>query len=229
VALERRRTFLVVLAATCAAGVGGAVLVAADTPGTVQGCVNNFGTFRVTSDPTGFKGQACQSLNFEHPVSLGAVGPQGPAGPPGPPGPAGATGGAGATGKPGPTGSGAAGAGEAAPTNFIAGAAFAMKSQYFVRAEVDCPKGDVATGGSGAVVSPLGESPAVDSPTAGPTVVGANGHTAVGWLAEARNTSAQAASLRITVVCAGPSTNAKAVVKRTILSRPLHPTNGRSR
>jgi hypothetical protein len=222
-ALGRRQTFLVALSATCAAGIGGAVLVSAQSPGTISTCVNNFGTIRVAADPTGFKGQPCQSASFEHPLSIDAVGPAGPAGPPGPAGPAGAAGPAGKSGSngtPGQTGTTPAGA----VTNFIAGGAFAMGSQYFVRAELDCPKGDVATGGSAAVVSPLGELPAFDGPSAGLGVVGTTGRPAVGWLAEARNTTAQAASLRITIVCAGPAQDARLVAKHLILARRLHPT-----
>lgn len=226
VALARRRTFLVVLAATCGAGIGGAVLVAADTTSTIQGCVNNFGTLRVTADPSGFRGGTCQT-GIEHPVTINQTGPPGPQGLPGPAGPAGPAGGPGASGR--DVASGTSSATAAAPTNFIAAAAFSMGKGYFVRAEIDCPRGDAATSGSSAVVSPLGDFPAFDSPSAGPAVVGAAGHPALGWLAEARNTTGQTASLRITAVCAGPVTDARLVVRRTILSRPLHPTNGRTR
>jgi hypothetical protein len=96
-----------------------------------------------------------------------------------------------------------------------------MPGKHFVRAEVDCPSGDVATGGSATVVSPLGESPAFDTPGVGPNVVGLPGHKAVGWLAEATNTKSTPASLRVTVVCTGPAPSTATVLKRTILSRPL--------
>ncbi|MGI8802353.1 MAG: hypothetical protein ACR2KV_09310 [Solirubrobacteraceae bacterium] len=214
-ALGRRRTFLVVLVAAGGAGVGGAVIVAADTTGPVTGCVNNFGSLRINSDPTGFRGAGCQTIQNEHPVTLGAVGPPGPAGPPGPTGPPGPSGSAGEPGRtpaPGTT---------ATTGNFVAGASFTMLPQHFVRAAVDCPKGDLATGGSAAVVSPLGESPAFDSPSGGPAFPGATGHPSVGWLAEASNTTPQSASLRITVVCAGPVTDLARITKRQILQRPL--------
>jgi hypothetical protein len=104
-----------------------------------------------------------------------------------------------------------------------------MPNQSFVRAEVICPNGDLATGGASAVVSPLGELPAFDGPSAGPTVASAPGHPSVGWFAEARNTTGQAASLRITAVCAGPVSNAAAVRGRVILSRRLHPPKAKKR
>ena len=218
--LSRRQTFLVALAATCGAGVGGAVLVSAQGPGTIQACVNNFGSIRIASDPSGFHGQACQSFSMEHPVTIDGIGPAGPPGPAGPAGPAGPPGRAGSDAT---TPAGATTTASGSTTNFIAGGAFAMGSQFFVRAELDCPKGDVATGGSAAVVSPLGEFPAFDSPSPGVGVVGMTGRPAVGWLAEARNTTAQAASLRVTIVCAGPVGDARLVVRHLVLTRRLHP------
>lgn len=199
------------LVAACAAGVGGS-LVAAQSTSTIQGCVSNTGALRITSDPTGFHANACSS--FEHAVSINQTGPPGVAGPVGPAGPVGSTGAAGAKGLGAP--------GAVPPTvNFIAAAAFTMPSEHYVRAEIDCPKGDLATGGSAAVVSPLGESPAFDSPSPGPGVVGVPGHPAVAWMAEASNTAGQSASLRITAVCAGPATNGQTIGKRRLLSRPL--------
>ncbi len=221
---SRRQTFVVALAATCAAGIGGAVLVSAQSPGTIQACVNNFGTIRISSDPSGFHGQACQSFSMEHPVTINGLGPPGPAGPAGPAGPPGPAGPAGRAGSDATTPAGATTTASGAATNFIAGGAFTMGSQFYVRAEIDCPKGDVATGGSAAVVSPLGEFPAFDGPSPGVGVVGTTGRPAVGWLAEARNTTAQAASLRITIVCAGPVADARLIVRHVLLSRRLHAT-----
>ncbi len=213
-ALGRRQTFVVALVAAGAAGIGGS-LVAAATTSTVDGCVSNTGALRITADPSGFHANACSP--FEHAVSFNQTGPAGPAGQPdrrdrpgrrGQPGPAGANGSSGTT---------------ASLTNFIAGSAFPMGSKFFVRAELDCPKGDLATGGSAAVVSPLGESPAFDGPTPGPTGVGIPNRPAVGWMVEASNTTPKPASLRVTVVCLGPVTDPTLVVKRLLLSRPLHP------
>ncbi len=216
-ALGGRRTVLVVVVAACAAGVGGS-LVAADTTSTIQGCVSNVGNLRIASDPTGFHTNACST--FEHALAFNQTGPPGPAGPAGPPGPAGPAGTAGANGK-NADGTPATASPPASLTTFIAAAAFAMPARHFVRAEIDCPSGDAATGGSATVVSPLGESPAYDTPSAGPTVVGLPGHPSIGWLAESSNQSGQAASLRITAVCAGPAPSTTTVAKRVILSRPL--------
>jgi hypothetical protein len=216
-ALGRGRTFLVVLVAAGAAGVGGS-LVAADTTSTVQGCVSNVGTLRIASDPTGFHTNGCSS--FEHALAFNQTGPPGPAGPQGPAGPAGPPGTAGAPGK-NADGTPATPSAPATFSTFIAAAAFTMPARHFVRAEIDCPSGDQATGGSATVVSPLGEAPAYDTPSAGPTVVGLPGHASVGWLAESSNASASTASLRITAVCAGPAPSTTSVVKRLILSRPL--------
>ena len=217
--LGRRRTFVVALVAACAGGLGGSLVLAQSTS-TIQGCVSNTGALRITSDPTGFHANACS--NFEHAVSINQAGPPGVVGPVGPAGPAGPTGAAGAKGLDAP--------GAVPPAvNFIAAAAFTMPSQHFVRAEIDCPKGDLATGGSAAVVSPLGEAPAFDSPSPGPGVVGVPGHASVAWLAEASNTSGQAASLRITAVCAGPAANGQTIGRRLILSRPLRKAKAKAK
>jgi hypothetical protein len=226
VAQTRRRTFVLVAAGIFGAGIGGAVIVsAATTGGTFTGCVNNqpeSGALRITADPTGFTGTPCNT--FEHAVTFNA------AGSPGPPGPAGAPGPQGPTGPAGPSGSSATGTATgaatgqpaAAPTNFIATTSFPMPARHYVEAEIYCPTADVAEGGTAAMISPLGESPALSS--AGPArgVTSPNGHTAVGWEGQATNSSAQAASLTLSVICAGPSLNSSAVTKQLILSRPLH-------
>ncbi len=219
-ALGRRQTFVVALVAAGAAGIGGSLVAAASTS-TVDGCVSNTGALRITADPSGFHANGCST--FEHAVSFGQTGPAGPAGPAGAAGPAGPAGPAGAAGANGSAGASGTTATTGSLTNFIAGAAFPMGSRYFVRAELDCPKGDLATGGSATVVSPLGESPAFDGPSPGPTGVGIPNRPAVGWMVEASNTTPKPASLRVTVVCLGPATDPALVVKRLILSRPLHP------
>jgi hypothetical protein len=206
------------------AGIGGAVLVSAATSGTISACVNNqpnAGTLRVTSDPTGFSGSACN--NFEHAITLNTAGPPGPAGPAGAPGAAGPTG---PTGNLGPAG-GASGAGapaSAVATNFIAITSFPMPARHFVEAQLDCPKGDVGQGGTAAMIAPLGVSPAVGNADAGPGITSPSGHPAVGWTGEATNSSSQAASLKLSAICSGPDLNAAHVTRKLDLSRPLRTT-----
>jgi hypothetical protein len=222
VAQTRRRTFVLVAAGIFGAGVGGAVLVsAATTGGTFTGCVNNqpeSGTLRITSDPTGFTGTACNT--FEHAVTFSAAGTPGPPGPTGIPGPRGATG------PTGPTGAatGATGQSAPAPSNFIATTSFALPAHHYVQAEIYCPAADLAEGGTAAMISPLGESPALSSAGAAPGVTTPNGHPAVGWEGQATNSSTSAASLTLSVICSGPSLNASAVTKKLILSRRLRTT-----
>ncbi|HEY5198350.1 MAG TPA: hypothetical protein VIJ51_15120 [Solirubrobacteraceae bacterium] len=225
-ARSSRRTFVVVVAGVFGAGIGGAVLVSAASTGSITACVNNqpnAGTMRVTSDPSGFSGSACNS--FEHALTFNAAGPAGPAGPPGPAGAAGAT---------GPTGSqGASGAGggststKAVGTNFIAITSFPMPGRHFVEAQVDCPKGDVGQGGTAAMISPLGVSPAVGNADAGPGITSPGGHPAVGWTGEATNSSSQAASLKLSVICSGPDLDATHVTRKLDLSRALRKTKAK--
>jgi hypothetical protein len=207
------------------AGVGGAVIVSAATPnGTITGCVNGQGALRVTGDPTGFSGSACNSVFAEHAVTINAAGVPGPAGPQGAQGPTGPAG------SPGVAGSGPGGTTttvKVPSSNFIAMTSFAMPGRHLVEAEIDCPKGDVAEGGTAAMISPLGESPALSSAGAGPGITTPIGHPAVGWTGEATNSSTQAASLKLSVICTGPDLNAANITKRQILSRKLRTTKAK--
>ncbi len=224
---RRRRTFVLVAAGVFGAGVGGAVLVsAATTSSTISGCVNNQpnqATLRITGDPTGFSGSPCNKI-FEHAITFSATGPPGPAGPTGPQGP---TGGAGSPGGSGAPGSTTSVAGRTQTANFIAMTSFPMPARHYVRAEIDCPKGDLAQGGTAAMISPLGESPVVGNAAAGPGVTSPIGHPAIGWIGEASNISSQAASLKLSVICTGPDQSAAGVTRRLILSRKLRPTKAR--
>jgi len=101
---------------------------------------------------------------------------------------------------------------------------FPMPARHYVRAEIDCPKGDLAQGGTAAMISPLGESPVVSNAAAGPGIASPIGRPAVGWIGEATNGSGQAASLKLSVICAGPDLDAAGVTKRLILSRKLRTT-----
>jgi hypothetical protein len=229
VAHSRRRTFVLVAAGVFGAGVGGAVLVSAASPGSITGCVNNqpnAGTLRINSDPSGFAGSACNS--FEHPITFNAAGLPGPPGPAGVAGPQGPTGPTGSQGT--ALGGGAAGTtvSSTTPTNFIAITSFPMPSRHFVEAQIDCPKGDVGQGGTAAMISPLGVSPAVGNADAGPGVTSPSGHPAVGWTGEATNSSTQAASLKLSVICSGPDLNANHVTKKLQLSRKLRKTKAKS-
>jgi collagen type VII alpha len=228
VALRRRRTFVLVAVGVFGAGVGGAVLVsAATTSGTITGCVTSQGALRVHSDPTGFSGSACNSVFGEHPVTINAAGVPGPAGPQGAQGPTGPTGSAGASGSGGSGGGTTTTPVKVPPTNFIAMTSFAMPGRHLVEAELDCPKGDVAQGGTAAMISPLGESPALSNAGAGPGITSPIGHAAVGWIGEATNSSTQAASLKLSVICTGSDLNAANVTKRLILSRKLRTTKAK--
>ncbi len=224
-ARRRRRTFVLAAAGVFGVGVGGAVLVSAATNSTISACVNNQpnqASLRITGDPTGFSGTPCNKL-FEHPITFNATGPPGPAGPTGPqgaPGPSGSPGNAGASGAGGVTTT----PGKAGAANFIAMTSFPMLARHYVRAEIDCPKGDLAQGGTAAMISPLGESPAVGNAAAGPGVTTPIGHPAVGWTGEASNSSNQAASLKLSVICSGSDLNAAGVTRRLILSRKLRAT-----
>jgi hypothetical protein len=213
-----------VTAGVFGAGIGGAVLVSAASTGTISACVNNqsnAGTIRVTSDPSGFSGSACN--NFEHPITFNTAGPPGPAGPQGQQGATGPTGAPGATGGTGgSTGTGTTGGTAAAPTNFIATTSFALPARHFLEAKIDCPKGDVAEGGTAALISPLGQTPTVGNADAGPGITSPNGHTAVGWTGEASNATGQAASVKLSVICAGPDLNPAAATKKLVLLRRLH-------
>jgi hypothetical protein len=226
VAGRRRRTFVLVAVGVFGAGVGGAVIVsAATTGGTITACVNGQGSVRVNGDPSGFSGSACSSTFGEHAITINAAGVPGPAGPQGPQG---------STGPTGPTGAAGSGPGgttttqvKVAPTNFIAMTSFAMAARHYVSGEIDCPKGDVAEGGTAAMIAPLGDSPAVDNAAAGPGITNPIGHAAVGWAGEATNGSTQAASLKLSVICAGADLNAAHVTRRLILSRKLRTTKAR--
>jgi hypothetical protein len=233
VALNRRRTFVLVSAGIFGAGIGGAVIVsAASTGSTISACVDNqpnAGTLRITSDPTGFTGSACNT--FEHAITFNAAGVPGPAGPAGAPGPQGATG---PTGPAGGTSTAGAGTGTstvaAAPGNFIATTSFPMPIRHYVQAEIDCPAGDLAQGGTAAMISPLGQSPAVASADAGPGITSPNGHPARGWEGQATNSStASAASLTLSVICSGPNLNVASVTKKLILSRALRTTKAKAK
>jgi hypothetical protein len=226
VAGRRRRTFVLVAAGVFGAGVGGAVLVSAATNSTISGCVNNQpnqATLRITGDPTGFSGTACNKL-FEHPITFNETGPPGPAGPTGPQGATGPTGSAGGSGAPGTT---TTVSGRISGGNFIGMTSFPMPARHYVRAEIDCPKGDLAQGGTAAMISPLGESPVVGNAAPGPGITSPIGHPAIGWIGEASNSSNQAASLKLSVICTGPDLNAAGVTRRLILSRKLRPTKAR--
>jgi hypothetical protein len=223
VALNRRLTFALATAGVFGAGIGGAVLVSAATDGTITGCVNglnNQGTLRITGDPTGFTGPVCNS--FEHAITFNTAGVAGPAGPAGPRGATGPTGVAGAPGAGG--GTSTTGGASAAPTNFIGTTSFDLPSHHYAEAKIDCPKGDVAEGGTATMVSPLGSSATVGNADAGPGVTSPNGHTAVGWTGDATNGTGSAASLKLSVICAGPNLNAAAVSKKLVLLRRLHKT-----
>jgi hypothetical protein len=210
------------------AGVGGAVIVsAATTGGTITGCVNGQGALRINGDPTGFSGSACNSVFAEHAITINAAGVPGPAGPQGAQGPTGPTGTAGVAGS-GGTGGGTTTTQVKTPSaNFIAMTSFAMPGRHLVEAEIDCPKGDLAEGGTAAMISPLGESPALSSAGAGPGVTTPIGHAAVGWTGEATNSSTQAASLKLSVICTGSDLSAANVTRRLILSRKLRTTKAK--
>jgi hypothetical protein len=226
VARRRRRTFVLVAVGVFGAGVGGAVIVsAATTSGTITGCVNGQGALRINGDPTGFSGSACNSVFGEHPITINAAGVPGPAGPQGAQGPTGPTGSAGAAGS---GGGGTTTTQVKVPaTNFIAMTSFAMPARHLVQAEIDCPKGDVAEGGTAAMIAPLGDSPAISSAGAGPGITSPIGHLAVGWTGQATNSSTQAASLKLSVICTGSDLNAANVTKRLILSRKLRTTKAK--
>jgi hypothetical protein len=227
VARRRRRTFVLVAVGVFGAGVGGAVIVSAATTtnGTITGCVNGQGSVRINGDPTGFSGSACNSVFGEHAITINAAGVPGPAGPQGAQGPTGPTGAAGAAGS---GGGGTTTTQVKVPsTNFIAMTSFAMPGRHYVEAEIDCPKGDVAEGGTAAMISPLGESPAVSSAGAGPGITTPIGHPAVGWSGEATNGSTQAASLKLSVICSGSDLTAANVTRRLILSRKLRTTKAK--
>jgi hypothetical protein len=219
VGLNRRRTFVLVATGVFGAGVGGAVLVSAATTGTITGCVNGGnGALRITSDPTGYAGSACQSVFQEHAITFNSAGPAGPPGPQGPTGPSGTA---------GPSGPG--GGTSSTPTtpqgtNFIAITSFPIPARHLVRAELDCPKGDLGAGGTSAMISPSGEAPAVGNADAGPGITSPSGHPAVGWTGEATNSSSTAASLKLSVICTGPDVNTAHVTKKVLLSRALRGT-----
>jgi hypothetical protein len=225
VARRRRRTFVLVVAGVFGAGVGGAVLVSAATNGSITGCVNNQpnqANLRITSDTSGFAGTGCNS--FEHAITFNAAGPPGPAGPAGPAGAQGPTGPTGSAGVPGSGGGTSNSPAKTPAVNFIAMTSFPMPGRHFVEAEIDCPKGDVAEGGTAAMISPLGVAPAVGNAGGGPGIGSPIGHPAVGWVGEATNSSLQAASLKLSVICAGSDLNAANVTRRPILSRKLRKT-----
>jgi hypothetical protein len=211
-----------VVAGVFGAGVGGAVLVSAATNTTsISACVNNqsnAGTLRVTADPSGYTGAPCNS--FEHAVTFSVAGPQGPAGAAGAPGAQGPTGPTGPTGAAGSGGTAGQQA-KATATNFIAMTSFSLPGNHYVEGEIDCPKGDVGEGGTAAMISPLGDSPAVGNADAGPGVTSPIGHPAVGWTGEATNTTGQAASLKLSVICSGPDLDTAHVTRKLELLRPL--------
>jgi Collagen triple helix repeat (20 copies) len=166
---------------------------------TIQACAKANGDLRIVSAPSDCKPQ-------EASLSWAVVGPKGDQGPTGPAGPAGPTGPTGATGAQGPKGDqGIPGAkgdkGDTGPAGGVAGRqvveAFDVSANGSALQIVQCPAGQVPTGGGSALSGHIG-----DGNGNGPRIT-YDGPFNNGWLgtALAPNDFVGSWSLGVSVIC----------------------------